>query len=53
MTLPSVAEAVGTPLFIIAISSAFAIAERHGVHGVGASILVACYVTVRSALALD
>ncbi len=34
------AEAVGTSLLIIAISSAFAIAERHGVHGVGASILV-------------
>ncbi|MGC8511075.1 MAG: sulfite exporter TauE/SafE family protein [Acidimicrobiales bacterium] len=82
------AEAVGTSLLIIAISSAFAIAERHGVHGVGASvlvpfavaamaaamvgnliagrvparrlnqgfivlvILVACYVTVRSVLAL-
>ena len=82
------AEAVGTSLLIIAISSAFAIAERHGVHGVDASILVpfavaamaaamvgnliagrvparrlnqgfivlvilvACYVTVRSVLAL-
>jgi uncharacterized membrane protein YfcA len=82
------AEAVGTSLLIIAISSAFAIAERHGVHGVGASvlvpfavaamaaamvgnliagrvparrlnqgfiilvILVACYVTVRSVVAL-
>ncbi len=34
------AEAVGTSLLIIAISSAFAIAERHGVHGVDASILV-------------
>ncbi len=82
------AEAVGTSLLIIAISSAFAIVERHGVHGVDASILVpfavaamaaamvgnliagrvparrlnqgfivlvilvACYVTVRSVLAL-
>ena len=34
------AEAVGTSLLIIAISSAFAIAERHGIHGVHASILV-------------
>ena len=82
------AEAVGTSLLIIAISSAFAIAERGGVHGVPPHILwsfagsamiaallgnqiaervsvrrlnqgfiilviaVACYVTVRSVLAL-
>ncbi len=82
------AEAVGTSLLIIAISSAFALAERGGVHGVSPHILVpfaasamaaavigneiagrvpvrrlnqgfivlvivvACYVTVRSVLAL-
>lgn len=34
------AEAVGTSLLIIAISSAFAIAERGGVHGVALHILV-------------
>ena len=81
-------EAVGTSLLIIAVSSAFAIAERGGVHGVSALIVwpfagsamiaallgnqiaqrvpvrrlnqgfiilvivVACYVTVRSVLAL-
>ncbi len=82
------AEAVGTSLLIIAVSSAFALAERRGVHGVGPHILVpfagsamvaavignqiagrvpvrrlnqsfivliivvACYVTVRSVLAI-
>ncbi|MGC8510431.1 MAG: sulfite exporter TauE/SafE family protein [Acidimicrobiales bacterium] len=81
-------EAVGTSLLIIALSSAFAIVERHGVHGVASVtlwpfavsamvaavlgnriasrvsarrlnqgfivlvILVACYVALRSALAI-
>ncbi len=81
-------EAVGTSLLIIALSSAFAIVERHGVHGVsgltlwpfatsamvaavlgnriasrvparrlnqgfiGLVVVVACYVTLRSALAI-
>lgn len=81
-------EAVGTSLLIIALSSAFAIAERHGVHGVSGVtlwpfaasamvaavlgnriasrvparrlnqgfivlvIVVACYVALRSALAI-
>ncbi len=43
------AEAVGTSLLIIAISSGFAIAERHGVHGVDASILVPFALTAMAA----